>query len=590
MRRTQSLIHTVLPGFLTSLLWLGILTAPTAVRGQAVFPLPDWFKDNIVRPPLPERQGESPDFLSSLMQRDQVGLTEAEAVQMVLESNLDVVVERFDPRMSEYEIAIAYRLFDPTFSMTLGANRDTRPLTSTFLTGTETQTSLSHSVNLGVSKLFETGTLVGVDYTSQRVSDNNLRNFLNPYWRASLTASVSQPLLRNFGLLPNTRQIRIARNNKNISEHLFEQQVVQLVNQVQNLYWDLVFAGKDVEVRKKSLGLANKTNEDNKRMVEIGTLAPIEVLQSEAEIANRREMLIRAEYSLAQMEDQMKKLISSLGDPGRVAVRIVPLDSLAGMDDFRDFDLVQAVSYAIEQRPEIKQQRKRIDNAGIDLKYFRNQLLPDVRLNVSYGTAALEGVSRVFGGGNPTGFPFFGGTPVVAGTTGVGDAFNRLLASDFPTYGASISIEIPLSNRSRRADYARASVARRQSEKRLRALEQLIALEVRNAHTQLEMNRARIEATKKARELAERNLEAEQKKFQLGTSQIRFVLEEQVRLAEAQTNEVNALVSFTKAKRDLDRAMGKTLELQNIKIGDAIAGKVARRGVAGESPLEAGGS
>ena len=157
------------------------------------------------------------------------------------------------------------------------------------------------------------------------------------------------------------------------------------------------------------------------------------------------------------------------------------------------------------------------------------------------------------------------------------------MASDFPTYGASISVEIPLSNRSRRADYARASVARRQSEKRLRALEQQIALEVRNAHTQLEMNRARIEATQKARELAERNLEAEQKKFQLGTSRIRFVLEEQVRLAEAQTNEVNAQVSFTKAKRDLDRAMGKTLELQNIKIGDAIAGKVARTGAAKDS-------
>ena len=586
MPRTQHFIYALSRGLLPVLLGLGILTAPTATLGQSVFPLPGWFKDNIVRPPIPERQGEASDFLSGLMQRDQVGLTEADAVQMVLESNLDVVVERFDPRMSEYEIDMAYRLFDPTLSMTLGANRDTRPLTTTFLTGTETQTSLSHSVNVGVSKLFETGTLFGVDYTSNRVSDNNLRNFLNPYWRASLTASVSQPLLRNFGLLPNTRLIRIARNNKDISQHLFEQQVVQLVNQVQNLYWDLVFAGKDVEVRRKSLDLAVKTNEDNKRMAEIGTLAPIEVVQSEAEIANRREALIRAEYSLAQMEDQMKKLISSLGDPGRVAVRIVPLDSLATMDDFRDFDLVQAVSYAIEQRPEIKQQRKRIDNAGIDLKYFRNQLLPDVRFNVSYGTAALEGVSRVFEGGGLGGLPFFGGTPVVAGTTGLGDAFNRLLGSDFPTYGASVSVEIPLSNRSRRADFARASVSRRQSQKRLRALEQQIALEVRNAHTQLEMNRARIEATQKARELAERNLEAEQKKFQLGTSQIRFVLEEQVRLAEAQTNEVNAQVSFTKAKRDLDRAMGKTLELQNIRIGDAIAGNVAPRGLG----REAGGS
>ena len=521
MRRSQSLLHPLLRGVLLLLLGLGFLAAPSVVRGQSVFPLPDWFKDNIARPPIQETKSESSDFLSSLIQRDQLGLTEANAVQMVLQSNLDVVVERFDPRLSQYEIEMAYRLFDPTISMTLGLDRDTRPLTTTFLTGTETQTSLGHVFNVGARKLFETGTLFEVNYTSQRVSDNNLRNFLNPYWRTSLTTSVTQPLLRDFGLLPNTRQIRIARNNKDISEHVFEQQVVQLVNQVQNLYWDLVFASKDVEVKQKSLDLAIKTNEDNKRMAEIGTLAPIDVVQSEAEIANRRELLITAQYSQAQMEDQMKKLISSLGDPGKVAVRIVPLDSLASMNDFRDFDLVQAVSYAIEQRPEVKQQRKRIDNAGIDVQYFRNQLLPDVRLNMSYGTAALEGVSRVFPGGS-SGFFSFQGTPTIAGMTGLGEAFQRLLASDFPAYGASLSVEIPLNNRSRRADYARASVARRQSERRLRALEQQIALEVRNAHTQLEMNRARIEATQKARELAEKNLEAEQKKFQLGTSQIRL--------------------------------------------------------------------
>ncbi len=589
MRRSESRFHIMEKGTVLFLLWLVSHAAPSTLRGQAVFPLPDWFKDNIARPPIQETKTESSDYLSSLIQRDQVGLSEADAVRMVLQSNLDVVVERFDPRLSQYEIEMAYQLFDPTLSMTLGADRNTRPLTSTFLTGTETQTSLGHTFNVGVRKLFETGTLFEVDYTSQRVSDNNLRNFLNPYWRTSLTASISQPLLRNFGLLPNTRQIRIARNNKEISEHLFEQQVMQLVNQVQNLYWDLVFAGKDVAVKQKSLDLAIKTNEDNKRMAEIGTLAPIEVVQSEAEIANRRELLITAQYSLAQMEDQMKKLISSLGDPGMVAVKIVPLDSLASMNDFRNFDLAQAVSYAIEQRPEVKQQRKLIDNAGLNVKYFRNQLLPDVRLNLSYGTGALEGVSRALPINPLTGFPNFSGTPMITGVTNLGHAFNRMLSSDFPAYGASVSVEIPLSNRSRRADYARASVARRQSEKRLRALEQRIALEVRNAHTQLEMNRARIEATQKARELAERNLEAEQKKFQLGTSQIRFVLEEQVRLAQAQTNEVNALVSFTKAKRDLDRATGKTLEIQNIKIEDAIVGKVAQHGAAGEALSVGGG-
>ena len=574
MHRCQSRFNTLLKGVWICLVWLLYVWSPLNLMAQSVFPLPGWFKENIVRPPVQEGKGVSSDYFSSLSQRDKVGLTEADTIRMVLESNLDVVVERFDPRLSLYAVEMAHRVFDPTLSMRFGMQRDSRPLSTTFLTGTDTQTSLQHTVNVGVSKLYETGTLVGVDYVSSRVSDNNLRNFLNPFLRASLTASITQPLLRNFGTLPNTRQIRIARNNKDISKYVFEQQVILLVNQAQNLYWDLVFAREDAKVRQKSLDLAIKTNEDNKRMAEIGTLAPIEVVQSEAEIANRKELLIRATYSLAQMEDQMKKLISSLSDPGRVAVKIEPLDQLASIKDFRNFDLVQAVSYAIEQRPEVKQQRKMIDNSEIDVKYFRNQLLPDVRLNLFYGAAALEGVGRAFNLDPRIGVPISGGTSMIVGTSGVGDIFNRLFRADFPTYGSSFTVEIPLKNRAGRADYARASVAKRQSEKRLRALEQQIALEVRNAHTQLEMNRARIEATQKARELAEQNLEAEQKKFQLGTSQIRFVLEEQVKLAQAQTNEVNALVSFTKAKRNLDKAMGKTLELHNISVDDVISGNL----------------
>ena len=574
MHRCQSCFNTLLKGVWLYLVWLLYLWSPLNLTAQSVFPLPGWFKENIARPPVQVGEGVVSDYFSTLSQHDKVGLTEADTVRMVLESNLDVVVERFDPRLSLYAVEMAHRVFDPTLSMRFGMQRDSRPLSTTFLTGTDTQTSLQHTANVGVSKLFETGTLVGVDYVSSRVSDNNLRNFLNPFLRASLTTSITQPLLKNFGTLPNTRQIRIARNNKDISKYAFEQQVILLVNQAQNLYWDLVFASEDVKVRQKSLDLAIKTNEDNKRMAEIGTLAPIEVVQSEAEIANRKELLIRAQYSLVQMQDQMKKLISSLRDPGRIAVKIEPLDQLASIKDFRNFDLVQAVSYAIEQRPEVKQQRKMIDNSEIEVKYFRNQLLPDVRLNVFYGAAALEGVGRAFNINPQMGFPISGGPSMIVGTSGIGDIFNRLFRANFPTYGSSLTVEIPLKNRAGRADYARASVARRQSEKRLRALEQQIALEVRNVHTQLEMNRARIEATQKARELAEQNLEAEQKKLQLGTSQIRFVLEEQVKLAQAQTNEVNALVSFTKAKRTLDKAMGKTLELHNISVDDVIAGNL----------------
>ena len=207
--------------------------------------------------------------------------------------------------------------------------------------------------------------------------------------------------------------------------------------------------------------------------------------------------------------------------------------------------------------------------------------MPRADLSVSYGTAALAGPSKIF---TPD------GTLLPGPASGFEDNLHTLFRRDFPTYNAQITVEIPIKNRSGQADYARASIAKRQLERNLKALEQRIALEVRNAHTQLEMNRARIEATQKARELAEKNLDAEQKKFQLGTSTIRFVLEEQRNLAVAQSNELRALVDFTKSKNDLDKAMGKTLEAHNIRIEDAIAGKIEPPQKIPGTPSAAGGN
>jgi len=192
-------------------------------------------------------------------------------------------------------------------------------------------------------------------------------------------------------------------------------------------------------------------------------------------------------------------------------------------------------------------------------------LLPSASLDLAYGTSALAGQSRAF-------LPDGSFTPSI--NSGWGDNLATLFNGDFPNYSASITVEIPITNRAAKADFARANFSKYQAEKRLSALEQQIALEVRNAHTELEMNRARIEAASKSRELAEKNLDAEQKKFQLGTSTIRFVLEEQRNLAVAQSNELQALVDFTKAKNNLDRAVGKTLEVQRIRVEDALSGNL----------------
>ncbi len=548
---------------------LGCVFMAKQTFAQSIFPLPGWFNNNIGRPPYAEKTRTVSDYLNALTKDGKLRLSQADAIRLVLENNLDVVVDRYDPNLANYNIESAYRIFDPQLTATFGVQQSKNPQPSAFVTGSNFINNLGQQWNFNYSQLFQTGTQFQVEFDNGRASTNSSRNNVNPYFTTNLRVSLVQPLLKNFGLLANNRPIRIARNNKQISDYLFAQRVIEMVNQVQNLYWEIVFSREDIKVKQRSLDLAKKTNEDNKRQVEIGTLAPIEVVKSESEIANRKEDLIRAEYTLQQLEDQMKKLISQYGDPGQVLARVEPVDPTLPPTALKDFDLPQAVAYAIEARPELKQARKQIENGEIDVKYFKNQLLPSINVGVSWGAGGLEGTLREYTFDPVSGLPITGG---IISQNGWTDALRQVGNAQFPTYGAQVTVQIPISNRAARSDYAYASVAKRRAESNLKAQEQQVALQVRNSYTVLEMNRARIEASATARGLAEKNLVAEQKKFQLGTSTIRFVLEEQRNLAVAQSNELRALVDFTKAKQDLDKSMGKTLEENNVSIVDALAG------------------
>ncbi|MFN8005880.1 MAG: TolC family protein [Terriglobia bacterium] len=544
--------------FFFLLLHIGISNSLIA---QTYFPMPEWFRENVGRKQTSVQPQAAGELLASLVQDGKLRLTEADAVRLVLQNNLDIVVDMDDPRIAQYAIEKGYGIFDPKLTSFLQMNRTSNPQNNAVTSGRIAYEQLQDQANFGFTQLLPTGTKYEFDYTNFRQSSNSLYDVVLPSLNSGLRALVTQPLLKNFGLLVNKRPVLIARNNKDISDYIFATQLIAVVNQVQRLYWDIVFARDDIQVKQRSLDLATKIHEDNKRQVEIGTLAPIELVKSESEIANRKEELIVAQYTLEQLENTIKKVISAQRDPGQISAKIEPLDKTLSPNDYKDIDVAREVSYAIESRPEIKQYKKDLDNQEINRRYFKNQLLPTVNLNMSYGTNALAGQSRLF-------LP--DGTFVYGPNTGFWDAMNQLFNNRFPTYGASINIEIPIKNRSAQADYAQAQLLKSQSEKRLRALEQQIALEVRNAFTTLEMNRAQIDATRKARELAERNLDAEQKKFQLGTSTIRFVLEEQRNLSIAQTNEVRALTDFTKSKADLDRAVGRTLDIQSIKIEDVL--------------------
>jgi outer membrane protein len=509
---------------------------------------------------LPATPSTAAQDLADLVRSGQIPLTVGDVINLMLSNNLDIGVNRLTPFSSQYLIETLYRTFEPTLQLQATINRNTSPST-TQLSGAPTQSTLGGAYSVAFTQTLPTGTNLGVELSLNRFSTNSIFSTFNPSWNGTVRYTFNQHLLRDFGRDINTRQIRIAKNNEKISETQFERQVIDLVAQAQRTYWDVVFTAEDIKVKQRSLDLAQKTLGDNRIQVDIGTLAPIDLVQAESEVATRNEQLVVSTYTEIQTQDQVKKLITRQGDPGLVLAKLSPTQSLRRPSPSDVVAVDEAIRIALENRPEMRQLQLDLENKNIDVQYTRNQLLPNVDLIASYNQNGVGGTERLRAGFFDPNAPI-----IVVNKGGLGDAFGQLFGYNYTGYSVGLSVQIPLRNRAAQGDSARAATEKRISENRITAQAQQIALEVRNVLTVVEMNKARIEAAEKARELSERRLEAEQKKFDLGASTIRFVLEEQRNVAEAQTNEIQALVNYTKALVDADRAMGMTLKKNNIEI------------------------
>ena len=518
---------------------------------------------------LPAAAQSSQD-VASLIRTGQLPLSVGDLINLIIQNNLDVGVNRLTPLSSRYLIETMYLPFEPTLHLQATVTRNTSPATSQLI-GAQSLSTLGGAYSLGFSQALDTGTTLGVDFVMNRNSSNSAFNTFNPSYTGLLRYSFSQHLLKDYGRVNNRRQIRVAQNNQKISETQFERQLIDLVAQAQRGYWDLVFAAEDIKVKQRSMDLAQKTLSDNEIQVRIGTLAPIDVVQAESEVANRRVQYVTSTYTEVQTQDQVKKLITSQGDPGLILAKLIPSQVVPKPQSSDVPPVEQAIKIALENRPEIKQLQLDLQNKKIDLEYTKNQLLPAVDLFAAYNQNGVGGKETIRSGFGPT-------APIVARSEGsIFDAFGQLFGYGYTGYSVGLSVQIPLRNRAAQGENARAMTDERIAEQRITSQAQQIALEVRNALTQVDMNRARIEAATKARELSERRLEAEQKKFDLGASTIRFVLEEQRNVAQAQTDELQAIVNYTKALVDTDRAMGMTLKKNNIEIEKTlISGPTAR--------------
>ena len=463
--------------------------------------------------------------------------------------------------------------FDPVLTSSLNWLHRSTPQSNTVTTGTNNLFFGSKNFNFGLQEGFVTGTNAAYSFNYQTFNSNNQLNNLNPSRQGAMTLSLSQHLLQGFGIAVNNRNIRIAKLNRQVSDLVFEQQVIVTVSAIVNLYWDLVSFNEDLKVKRQALELAKKLYEDNKKQVEIGTLAKIEVTRAEAEVASREQDLTISETNVLQQEAVLKNALTRNG-AATVAVysaRIVPTDSLRLPDSEPIPPLQDLMDVALMRRPELKQTKINLETSRIGLSGSRSQLLPTLDVQAAFTNNALAGDPNYLRIGQPS---FVLPAPNLIG--GFDTVLGQIFRRNYPDYSVGFQLNVPLRNRSAQADYTRDSLTLRQAELRERQQMNQVRVDVQTAQIGLVQSRSRYMAAQKTRVLQEQALDAEQKKYQLGASTIYFVIQAQRDLATAQGAEVAAMANFMRAKTQLEFVTGQTLQAHSIKLDEAQMGSVAR--------------
>lgn len=465
--------------------------------------------------------------------------------------------------------------FDPILSGTLAMERQTLLLSNSVVTGRSVSQQNTTTGNFGYFQGFQSGTALNVSFNNGRTSTSSLTSLL-PALNSNFRATVRQHLLQGFGFAPNTRFIRVAKNNREISDLSFKNQIISTVSQVQNIYWDLVNAYEDLKVKERSLSLAETTLGNNRKQVEIGTLAPIEIVRANSEVATRNQDLIVSQTNLQLQQLFMLNAISrNVSDATMTSVEIVPTDQmmLTAVEPVRPIQ--DLINDALTHRPDLVSQRIDLTNRTISNQATRNALLPTLDLNGWYGGSGLTGQKQTC----ITGANGLQCTPAGTGR-GYFGAVGDLFDSTAPDKGVSLTLSIPLRNRAAQADQVRSELEFRQAQMRLRQVENEINIGVRNSQFAVTQNRARVDAVQKARDLAGESLDAEQKKYALGASTNTLVLQAQRDFAQADSNVVAAMAAYEKSIVALDQTTGFTLERNGIEFADAVSGNLTKLPVA----------
>ena len=459
--------------------------------------------------------------------------------------------------------------YDLSIIGSVGAEHLTSPLANRQIYGVPSLQLNTGQANFGVSQAFATGASISFEFNNARQTSNSPFNILAPILNASYRLSFHQPLLAGFGLGPNLRYLRIAKNNKKISDIAFKDQVMATVTQIENIYWDLVNSYEQAQVNEQSLAFAQRSLDNAKKQLQLESVPAMDVMRAEAEVSKRDQDLTVARTSLQLQELLMKNaLTKSLDDPLLESMPVVPVDRLEPAQAPPAPQSVQElIAQALRERPELAESDVDLVNRQISRKAARNALLPSLSLVGFYGGSGLAGPL------NPL-------SDIPGVTSSVPTNFAGALANAFnnsaPDYYVGFNLNIPLRNRVAKADQYRSELEYRQAELRREQLRKQIRIEVRNAEYALEQSAARVDAARKARDLAQRSFEIMQKEHDLGAGSTFQTRTAQRDLSLAELDLAAAMTVYEKAKVELDRATGNTLEHNGILIQDAVTGKISQ--------------
>ena len=568
--------------------------------------------------------------IDQLIHDNKLQITLQDAVELALENSLDIAVARYNPWIADTDILrtkaggqgrgtngadfptsqasidpfnTIFPSYDPIISATTSINSLTTPINNPFLSGTGVGTSTlqglhAHATIFDASyqQSFTPGTTINVAWNNTRSSSTSGANFFNPSVQSSLSAGFSQQLLNGFGYFVGRRNILIAKNNRKIADLVFVNQAITTVTNTITAYWELVYARENVKVQQQAVAVSEKLFNDNKKQLEIGTMAPLDVTRAESEVASDRQNLIVAQTTQLQDEQVLKNAMTK--NPlaaNLINVEIIPTDLPIPPAATESASFEDAIQEAFVKRPDLQEQVYNLKNSGIEVRATKNALLPTLTLSGQYSSSGLAGNSPITGtpvvissgipivdsNGTPITVTGAGGvqTPIFQSTTtapvvgtaqqGFGTAQNQLFTNQFPDYFASLNLFLPLRNRSAQADNARAMLTQRQLETQLQQLKNAALLDVRVTYIALEQDRARVDAAIKARELQRQTFEAEQKKYTLGASTVYNVILTQRDYVTSEGVELRALADLNEAKANFERAVGRTLEVNRVTIASA---------------------